>query len=607
LDVIRQLFGLFEGYRWAIPAAAVLGCVASLAEGLGIGLLIPLLEVALDADSSPAAASGPLIKHLSAYADDFDATTRTLVLILTIIVIVFVKSVIQYCDTLLSAWIHGRIAHDVRRRILGQVLRVSYDFIDRTDPANLLNTLSGESWRAADGARTFLTLIVTCCTVVVFVTLLMLMSWWLTLGVLGMLLVTSAVPRLFAARNKRMSRLCVQANTRLSERMVQTLYAIRIIRFFGQEEHEQTLHDQYSEQVRRIFLRIDIMSSMVKPLMDIIYTPIFISALLLASAAGFSLPSQLTMLVILYRVRSPVHEVQSLWVELAGLAGSIDNVVDLLNSADKPCVRSGHLPVRRFERQIEFRDVSFVFEGVSRSAAVPALQGVSLEIRRGEITAIVGPSGAGKSTLISLLFRLYDPLRGTILVDGVPLPELELSGWRQRLAMAGQDAELLSGTVFENISYGNRSADLAAIVAAAKQADAHGFIERLPSGYETRVGERGLRLSGGERQRIGLARALVRRPDILVLDEATNSMDSISERVIQDVLAPLHASITTIVIAHRLSTVDAADHVIVLNQGQVVDRGRPGDLMRRDGHFLRLFESQFTTAGSRVYTDPAVS
>jgi ABC-type multidrug transport system fused ATPase/permease subunit len=338
---------------------------------------------------------------------------------------------------------------------------------------------------------------------------------------------------------------------------------------------------------------------MIKPLMDIIYTPIFIGALLFASAAGFSLPSLLTMLVILYRVRTPVHEVQSLWVELAGLAGSIDNVLDLLNSADKPCVRSGHIPVRRFERQIEFRDVSFVFEGVGRSAAAPALQGVSLEIRRGEITAIVGPSGAGKSTLINLLFRLYDPLRGTILVDNVPLSELELSGWRQRLAMAGQDAELLSGTVFENISYGNPSADLAAIVAAAKQADAHGFIERLPSGYETRVGERGLRLSGGERQRVGLARALVRRPDILVLDEATNSMDSISERVVQDVLARLHASITIIVIAHRLSTVDAADHVIVLNQGQVVDRGRPDDLLRREGHFLRLFDCQLSTAGSR--------
>jgi subfamily B ATP-binding cassette protein MsbA len=222
---------------------------------------------------------------------------------------------------------------------------------------------------------------------------------------------------------------------------------------------------------------------------------------------------------------------------------------------------------------------------------------VSLEIRRGEITAIVGPSGAGKSTLINLLFRLYDPVRGTILVDDVPLSELELAGWRTRLAMAGQDAELLTGTVFENIAYGNPSADRAAIAAAAKQADAHGFIERLPCGYETRVGERGLRLSGGQRQRIGLARALVRKPDILVLDEATNSMDSISERVVQDVLKRLRGSVTIIVIAHRLSTVDAADQVIVLHEGQVVEWGRPDDLLCRGGHFLRLFEPQRSAAG----------
>jgi ATP-binding cassette, subfamily B, bacterial MsbA len=598
--MIRRLLGLFQGYRWAIPAVVVLGCLASLAEGFGIGLLIPLLEVALDADSSNAASSGPLIGHLSAYADDLDASTRTMVISLTIIAILIVKGIIQYGDFLLSAWIYGWVGHDLRRRIVAQVLRVGYDFIDRTDPANLLNTLSGESWRAADAVRTFLTLIVTCCTVIVFVTLLMLMSWWLTLGVLGILLGTSAVPRMFAARNKQMSSLGVQANALLSERMVQTLYALRTIRIFGQEEHEQALHDQYSEQARRIFLRIDKTRAIVKPLMDAIYTPIFLGVLLFASTAGFGLPSLLTMLVILYRLKTPVNEIQSLWVELAGLAGSVDNVVDLLNPADKPCVRSGHLPVRCFERQIEFRNVSFVFEGVGRSAAVPALQGVSIEIRKGEITAIVGPSGAGKSTLINLLFRLYDPVRGTILVDDVPLSELELSGWRQRLAMAGQDAELLSGTLFENISYGNPSADRAAIVAAAKQADAHGFIERLPSRYETRVGERGLRLSGGERQRIGLARALVRKPDILVLDEATNSIDSISERVVQDVLGRLYGSMTIIVIAHRLSTIDAADHVIVLNEGQVVDRGRPDDLLRREGHFLRLFDSQLSTAGSRV-------
>jgi subfamily B ATP-binding cassette protein MsbA len=596
-DMIRRLLGLFKHYRWVVPAVVVLGCLASLAEGLGIGLLIPLLEVALDADASHAASSGPLIGHLSTYADDFDAPTRMLVLSLTIIMIVIVTGVIQYGDFLLSAWIHGRIGHDLRRRIMAQVLQVSYDFIDRTDPAYLLNTLSGESWRAADAVRTFLTLIVTCCTVVVFVMLLMLMSWLLTLGVLGILLVTSAVPRLFAARNKRMSRLGVQANTRLSERMVQTLYAVRTIRIFGQEEHEKALHNQYSEQVRQIFLRIDTMSAMVKPLMDLIYTPIFLGTLLLASAAGFGLPSLLTMLVILYRLKGPVHEMQGLWVELAGLAGSVDNVVDLLDPAGKPFVRSGHLPARRLDRSIEFRNVSFVFEGVGRSAAVPALQGVSLEIRRGEITAIVGPSGAGKSTLINLLFRLYDPVRGTILVDDVPLSELELAGWRTRLAMAGQDAELLTGTVFENIAYGNPSADRAAIAAAAKQADAHGFIERLPCGYETRVGERGLRLSGGQRQRIGLARALVRKPDILVLDEATNSMDSISERVVQDVLKRLRGSVTIIVIAHRLSTVDAADQVIVLHEGQVVEWGRPDDLLCRGGHFLRLFEPQRSAAG----------
>jgi ATP-binding cassette, subfamily B, bacterial MsbA len=591
---ISRLLGLFKGYRWAIPAVVVLGCLASLGEGLGIGLLIPLLQVLLDADRSQGTSGGPLIEHLSTYADGFDPGIRTFILSSTIVAIVVVKGLIQYGDFLLSAWVHGRIAHDLRSRIMRQVLRVGYIFIDRADPANLLNTLAGESWRAADAARIFLVLIVTCGTVVVFVMLLLLMSWSLTIGVLGILLLTSVVPRFFAARNRRMSSLGVRANTRLSERMVQTLYAIRTIRIFNREEHEQALHDQCSEQVRATYLRIDAVNGTVKPLMEVIYTPIFLGALLIASNAGLGLPSLLTMLVILYRLKTPVHEVQSLWVELAGLVGPLDKVVDLLDPAGKPWPMSGERPVPPLQRRIEFKNLSFTFDGLGK-AAVPALQDVSFEIRRGEITAIVGPSGAGKSTLINLLLRFYDPERGTISVDGVPLPELELAGWRARLAMAGQDAELLSGSVFENIAYGDPTADRAAVIAAAKQADAAGFIEGLSDGYETRVGERGVRLSSGQRQRIGLARALIRKPDVLVLDEATNSLDSISEQLVQDVLERLRGYMTIIVIAHRLSTIRTADHVVVLSEGRVVEQGRPQDLFGCDGRFVELFGAQLST------------
>jgi subfamily B ATP-binding cassette protein MsbA len=216
------------------------------------------------------------------------------------------------------------------------------------------------------------------------------------------------------------------------------------------------------------------------------------------------------------------------------------------------------------------------------------------------MTAVVGGSGAGKSTLLYLLARLYDPTAGEIRVDGVPLPELDLAAWRSRLAFAGQDLELMGDTVRANIAFGRSGATLDEIVAAARQGDAHGFISELPQGYDTRIGERGLRLSAGQRQRIGLARALVRKPEILILDEATNALDSLSERVIQHALEQLAGNLTMIVVAHRLSTIRLANHVIVLDEGRLVEQGPPDTLLRANRGFAHLWHLQLNAFGDNA-------
>jgi subfamily B ATP-binding cassette protein MsbA len=226
-----------------------------------------------------------------------------------------------------------------------------------------------------------------------------------------------------------------------------------------------------------------------------------------------------------------------------------------------------------------------------------ALESVSLQFRAGEVTAIVGASGAGKSTLINLLFRLHDPVSGSVLVDGQPLTDIDIASWRAALSIAGQDTELMRGTIRDNICYGKPDASDEAIINAARMADAHEFVMATPKGYDTLVGERGLFLSGGQRQRLGVARALLRKPRILVLDEATNSLDSFSEAYIQETLQTLHGQMTIILIAHRLSTTRNADHVIVMNRGRVVESGRPNDLISLKGLFWRLYELQRLSYG----------
>jgi subfamily B ATP-binding cassette protein MsbA len=204
--------------------------------------------------------------------------------------------------------------------------------------------------------------------------------------------------------------------------------------------------------------------------------------------------------------------------------------------------------------------------------------------------ALVGGSGAGKSTLINLLCRLYDPTAGEIRVDGVRLVDLDLASWRRRIAIAGQDADLLAGTIRDNIGYGDPEADDARIAAAAEKANIRDFIESLPQGYDTPVGLRGTQLSGGERQRIALARALLRDPEILILDEATNAVDHISEAEIQRTLERLAGRLTIIVIAHRLSTIRRANRVVVMREGRIVEQGSRGELLKRQGAFSELHE-----------------
>ena len=214
-------------------------------------------------------------------------------------------------------------------------------------------------------------------------------------------------------------------------------------------------------------------------------------------------------------------------------------------------------------------------------------------IPKGKITAIVGFSGAGKSTIINLICRFYDVTEGAIYVDGLPLKQLDLESWRSQIATVSQDIYLFSTTVKENIAYGDLDATEDDIIAAAKQAHAHEFICELPQGYDTKVGDRGIRLSGGQRQRLALARAIIRNPKILILDEATNSLDTISESLIQETLKTLIHDRTTIIIAHRLSTVTQADQIIVLEKGQVVEQGNFQQLLQLDGLFAKLYQLQF--------------
>jgi ATP-binding cassette subfamily B protein len=283
------------------------------------------------------------------------------------------------------------------------------------------------------------------------------------------------------------------------------------------------------------------------------------------------------------------------WGDLLRAAGATERLMELLAARspvqDPPSPRA--LPPVRGGSAVRFERVNFHYP--SRPAQ-PALQDFDLDIRPGETVALVGPSGAGKSTVLQLLLRFYDAQQGAVLVDGVPVRAAALAALRARIGLVPQDSTVFSASARENIRYGRPDASDAEVEAAARAAYAHDFIVALPEGYDTFLGERGVRLSGGQRQRISIARAMLKNPPLLLLDEATSALDAESERMVQAALESAMSGRTTLVIAHRLATVLRADRIVVLDQGRIVDVGRHEELVGRGGLYARLAAMQFDTA-----------
>ncbi len=563
--------------------------MSSLSEGLGISLFIPFLQN-LSQASNPIVSDNALIGFLNQIISAIPAKQRLVVIPLFIFGTIVLKNGLTYSNSVLLAWLNSRISHQLRSRIFDQLLSVSYSFLETKDSGKLLNTLATETWRTSEALGILVNLIVSSCTTVVYIALLLLISWKLTLLVGGITLLISLIIQLVTRQSKRLGQKAVQVNAALGRRMYEGLAGMRTIRAFGQEPLEQKQFDQASEQVRNIFMKLDTLSASVNPLYEVLSALLVLSIMMIALLQDrTALPTLLTFLFILYRLQPQMQLLGSHRVKLLMLASSVDDVMYFLEPSDKPYIRSGNLTFSGLQQAISLESVSFRYNPQDK----PALKTISISIPRGKTTAFVGPSGAGKSTLVNLICRFYEVSEGEIHVDNHPLKELDLLSWRRHLAIVSQDIYIFSNTIRENIAYGRLDATEAEIIAAAKQANAHEFIMQLPQGYDTKVGDRGIRLSGGQRQRIALARAIIRNPDILILDEATNALDTISEHLIQEALNTFSHNRTVIVIAHRLSTIEKADQIIVLENGQVVERGTLQQLLQLNGLFAKLHRLQY--------------
>ncbi|HET6469703.1 MAG TPA: ABC transporter ATP-binding protein [Geminicoccaceae bacterium] len=584
---VRRLLALVREQRWFLPPAVALGLLASLVEGIGLSLFIPLLQ-AFEGDSGGAAAATPFAGAIRGVVDMVPPELRLTVVILTMLAAIVVRNLVQYANTAIFAVADARASDSLRRQSFTRVLALPLAAVEQDSTGRLLNAIGTETWRVSQALGAFFNGVTSLCALAVLGTLLLLLSWQLTLAALGLMAMIPLLMHVLTRHITELGRQAVATNTVLAERMWASFAGIRIIRAFGRERYETERFGVASDAVRRTFTRLALVSSATGPTTEILITVVMAVLALLMDPRLIDLPTLVAFIAVLYRLQPHARQLLGSRATLLGYGGAIDEVAAVISAPEDPALKRGGVAFEGLRDAIRLDAVGFTYPG----ATDPALIDLSFAIPRGATVAVVGPSGAGKSTLVDLMLAFHPPSRGAILVDGTPLESLDVGTWRARLAVVSQDPYLADATLRENVLYGRPEASADELEEAARAAHADEFIRRLPRGWDTEIGERGVRLSGGQRQRLALARALIRAPDLLILDEATNALDSRTERAVQDALAEYMGRCTMLIVAHRLATIERADLIVVLDHGRLVEQGSFAALIEADGLFAQMYRLQ---------------
>jgi subfamily B ATP-binding cassette protein MsbA len=557
---------IVRGYVRYLPLVAALGLVASVLETFGVGLLIPLVGLLL-AEATPSGVPQPILALAEATAG-LDRESRIILLGVAMAGFIVVKGLVQAANNTFIAHLDGRMGRDLRNALAARLLQLDYPFFLREDAARLTHILSIDSTLVIEAVQFWLALIPA--TVALLVTSAILI--WLNptlflVALIGAGLVQATLV-VMERRQGELSSELTASDLSLWNRALGVIRNVRVIRAFGQRAREHDRFASGAERYRKASLNVHRLAAIVSPTVDALLALLFVAILLIGYRTGMSVPATTAFLVLLLRAQPYAQVVSRSRVGIAGARKPLSEVDWLLSQ--KPAQKRLPAAARceAIDRPINFQRVDYTYPNGNR-----ALHEVSLSIKPGISTALIGRSGSGKTTVVNLIARLLEPETGTIRLGEELIETIDIDAWRSQIALAGQDIELVDGTVAQNIAYGRPEASRAEIVEVAGTAGAAEFIDRLPQGFETEVGEEGIRLSGGQRQRISLARALLRQPSLLILDEAMNAVDALSETEIMKLLHEHRHFRSALVVSHRKSTLAACQEGIVIEEGRVREAG----------------------------------
>ncbi|MGH7729074.1 MAG: ABC transporter ATP-binding protein [Vulcanimicrobiaceae bacterium] len=521
-------------------------------------------------------------------------------LILPIVGVVFLINVLSnaasYGQGYLTAWSGQRLIASLRVRMFARILHLPLGEFDRWRPGEILSRFSNDLGLMTDAASIALPQIVQ--TTITFVGALAVMFWrdWrLTIALFIFAPIVNYAVAVFTRLISENTRRAQERIADLSANLAEVLAGARIVKAFGREDFEIERFRQSNDGYFGAYMKLTQLGQTQTPVVATIISVALLSIFAFSAheiAVGrMDVGDAFQYWTAVVLAINPINRFASYIGDLSkGLVGA-SRVFEFLDLPIEPPDAPNAVAPHPIAGRIEFESVTFAYDG----HPVPAVRDLSASIEAGEIVALVGPSGAGKTTIVNLVPRFYEPQRGRITLDAIELPRVRRGALRAAIAIVPQDPLLFSGSVAENIRYGRLDATRDEIERAAREANAEEFVLDLPRGYDTPVGERGIRLSGGQRQRIAIARAVLRDPRILILDEATSALDSHSEQMIEAALDRILPGRTTLIIAHRLSTIRRANKIFFIEGGRVVETGSHDDLLARDGAYARLHRAQFAS------------